>query len=104
MNMQRGRQAVLAALLALLAAEAAAALTAVEQQIVAAVKERSGAALQFLERAVNVNSGTLNPEGVSAVGGLSRAEFAQLGFATRWVDLPPAAQRAGHLVAAREGS
>ncbi len=103
MNVQRGQRAVLAALLALLAADAAAALTAAEQQIVAAVKERSGAALQFLERTVNVNSGTLNPEGVREVGRMFRAEFDQLGFTTRWVDLPPAMQRAGHLVAAREG-
>ena len=103
MNVQRGQRAVLAALLALVAADAAAALTAVEQQIVAAVKERSAAALQFLERTVNVNSGTLNPEGVREVGRMFRAEFDQLGFTTRWVDLPPAVQRAGHLVAAREG-
>src|SRR5437773_6369545 len=103
MNVQRGQRAVLTALLALVAADAAAALTAAEQQIVAAVKERSVAALQFLERTVNVNSGTLNPEGVREVGRMFRAEFDQLGFTTRWVDLPPAMQRAGHLVAAREG-
>src|SRR3989440_6502532 len=103
MNVQRGQRAVLAALLALVAADAAAALTAAERQIVAAVKERSGAALQFLERTVNVNSGTLNPEGVREVGRMFRAEFDQLGFTTRWVDLPPGVQRAGHLVAAREG-
>src|SRR5437879_12082614 len=103
MNVQRGQRAVLAALLALVAADAAAALTAAEQQIVAAVKERSVAALQFLERTVNVNSGTLNPEGVREVGRMFRAEFDQLGFTTRWVELPPVVQRAGHLVAAREG-
>src|SRR5204863_4564149 len=68
MNVQRGQRAMLAALLALVTADAAAALTAAEQQIVAAVKERSGAALQFLERTVNGNSGTLNPEGVREVG------------------------------------
>src|SRR5256886_9180977 len=103
MNVQRGQRAVLAALLALVAADAAGALTAAERQIVAKVKERSGAALQFLERTVNVNSGTLNPEGVREVGRMCRAEFDQLGFTPRWVDLPPAMQRAGHLVAAREG-
>src|SRR5437016_10185346 len=103
MKVQRGQRAVLAALLALLAADAAAAITGAEQRIVAAVKERSDAALQFLERTVNVNSGTLNPEGVREVGRMFRAEFDQLGFTTRWVDLPPGVQRAGHLVAAREG-
>src|SRR5256885_2475838 len=103
MNVQRGQRAVLASIPALSGADAAAALTAAERQIVAAVKERSGAALQFLERTVNVNSGTLNPEGVREVGRMFRAEFDQLGFTTRWVDLPPAMQRAGHLVAAPEG-
>src|SRR6266571_3127516 len=47
--------------------------------------------------------GMLNPEGVREVGRIFRAEFDKLGFTTRWVDLPPAVQRAGHLVAAREG-
>lgn len=103
MSLQIGKRAALAALLASLAIDASATLTATEQQIVAAVKERSGAALQFLEQAVNVNSGTLNPDGVREVGRMFRAEFDQLGFATRWVDLPPTMRRAGHLVATREG-
>ena len=82
---------------------ALAQLSATEQQIVAAVKERAPAALQLLERSVNINSGTMNPEGVREVGKLFRAEFDQLGFATRWVEMPPQMQRAGHLVATREG-
>jgi glutamate carboxypeptidase len=78
-------------------------LSATEERIVAAVKERSPAALLLLERAVNVNSGTMNPEGVREVGRIFRAEFEQLGFSTRWVEMPPQMQRAGHLVATREG-
>ena len=103
MKLPNSQRTILAALLALAATEAYAALTATEQQVVAAAKERSDAAMQFLERTVNVNSGTLNPEGVREVGRMFRAEFDQLGFTTRWVDLPPAMQRAGHLVATREG-
>ncbi len=80
-----------------------AELTSTEQAIVASVKARSPAALQLLERSVNVNSGTMNPEGVREVGKIFRAEFDQLGFTTRWADMPPAMQRAGHLVATREG-
>jgi glutamate carboxypeptidase len=82
---------------------ARAELTVKEQEIVAAVKARAPAALQFLERTVNVNSGTMNLEGVREVGKMFRAEFDQLGFTTKWVDMPPAMQRAGHLVASREG-
>ena len=61
----------------------AAELTATEQKIVAAVKARSGAALQFLESTVNVNSGTMNFAGVREVGRMFRAELDQLGFTSR---------------------
>ncbi|TNY05155.1 M20 family peptidase, partial [Escherichia coli] len=46
----------------------------------------------------------MNAAGVREVGALFRAEFERLGFATRWVDMPPAMQRAGHLVAERVGT
>ena len=80
-----------------------AELSPIEQKIVAAAKARSEVALQFLERTVNVNSGTMNPDGVRGVGQMFRAEFDQLGFATRWAEMPPSMQRAGHLIASREG-
>ena len=95
---------VLAALCALSSTPAAfAQLSATEQQIIAAVKERTPAALQLLERTVNVNSGTMNADGVREVGRMFRAEFDQLGFSTKWVEMPPEMLRAGHLVATREG-
>ncbi len=78
-------------------------LSAAEQNIVTAVKARSEDALKLLERSVKINSGTMNHAGVREVGQLFRAEFEQLGFKTRWVDMPAAMQRAGHLVAEREG-
>lgn len=87
----------------LLAGAAHAQLTDTEQRIVAAVKQRTPAALEMLEKSVRINSGTLNPEGVRAVGGIYRAELDALGFKTRWIDMPPAMMRAGHLVAAHEG-
>ena len=93
-----------AVLAAAIAVPAAAQLSAPEQAIVAAVKARSPEALRLLERAVNVNSGTLNLEGVRAVGQVFRTEFDQLGFQTAWRDMPPAMLRAGHLVATREGA
>ena len=80
-----------------------AQLSPVEQKIVAAVKARSEAALQFLERTVNINSGTMNHDGVREVGKMFSVEFAQLGFATRWAQMPAEMQRAGHLIATREG-
>jgi glutamate carboxypeptidase len=82
---------------------AAAQLSAIEQGLAADVRARAPAALVELERAVNINSGTMNHAGVREVGALYRAEFDKLGFATRWVELPAELRRAGHLVATRSG-
>ena len=98
------RAALLLGALALSAGAAATELSPVEQRIVAEVKAQSADALLLLERSVNINSGTMNPAGVRQVGSLFRQEFDQLGFKTRWIDMPPAMQRAGHLLATREGS
>jgi glutamate carboxypeptidase len=92
-----------AALLLMLGQACAAGLTPVEQQIVASIKARSPDALKLLERSVEINSGTMNHAGVRAVGQLFRPEFDQLGFTTRWIEMPPEMQRAGHLLATREG-
>ncbi len=81
----------------------AAELNATEKEIVAAVKKRSDPAMQLLERIVKINSGTMNHDGVREVGQLMRSEFDHLGFSTRWVDMPREMERAGHLIAHREG-
>ena len=94
-----------AALAALLVSTAhAQSLTPVEERLAASIRERSDAAIQFLEKTVRVNSGTLNVEGVREVGRLFAAEFEALGFTTRWVDMPPEMRRAGHFVAERKGT
>lgn len=99
------KRAVLAfALLAGFAGAVLAQLNETEQRIVAAVKQRTPQALELLERTARINSGTLNPEGVREVGRIFAAEFEATGLRTRWVELPPAMQRAGHLVATHEGT
>jgi glutamate carboxypeptidase len=87
----------------LLSGMAHAQLSETEKRIVAAVKQRTPAALVLLEKSVRINSGTLNPEGVRAVGEIYRAELDALGFKTRWIEMPPAMKRAGHLAATHEG-
>ena len=77
-----------------------AALDAVELRIVAEVEAGSAAALSFLEEAVNINSGTMNVDGVRAVGDIFAREFREAGFSTRWIDGEPFG-RGGHLVAER---
>lgn len=77
-------------------------LPPIEQAVVAAIDAAQPASIALLERAVNINSGTQNVDGVRAVGRLFAAEFERLGFRTRWVD-GAAFKRAGHLVAERPG-
>lgn len=90
-------------LLPLLTSSASAqSLSPVEQRIVAAVDARTPEAIALLERAVNINSGSMNPAGVRAVGEVYQAELDALGFTTRLVDMTEV-QRGPHLFAEREG-
>jgi glutamate carboxypeptidase len=61
------------------------------------------ASIQLLTNSVNINSGTLNIEGVKKVGELFAHELQQLGFTTEWVNEPDSLHRAGHLVATHHG-
>ncbi len=72
----------------------------VEQAIAAAVVENADNATATLEKAVNINSGTMNFAGVREVGDLFAAQFQALDFTTEWLD-GSAFDRAGHLVATK---
>jgi glutamate carboxypeptidase len=78
-------------------------LSPVEQQIVAEIHAHAPQALELVRQSVLINSGTMNQAGVRAVGKLFRDQFDQLGFQTRWIELPPEMQRAGHLLAEHPG-
>ena len=86
-----------------LLANAQAALTPAEQKIRETVQRSHDDQVAYLERVVNIPSSTLNLAGVRKVGAAFRASFDSLGFATKWVTLPDATQRAGHLVAEHKG-
>jgi glutamate carboxypeptidase len=98
------RRVLLLLLLVAAAGHAAAAggLSRLERRAAAEVDRNAPAALALLERAVEINSGTMNFEGVRAVGHLLQPEFEALGFATQWVD-GSGWGRAGHLIARRPG-
>ena len=81
----------------------APALSATERRIAAAVDQRNTQALALLERVVNINSGTMNFEGIRKVGDAFKTELDALGFRTTWVD-GAGFRRAGHLVAERNGT
>src|SRR4051794_14348913 len=74
-----------------------------ERSIVEHARAHAAEGVALLERAVNINSGTLHLEGVRTVGKLFAGELEPLGFKTRWVD-GAAVKRAGHLVAEHPGS
>jgi glutamate carboxypeptidase len=78
-------------------------ISPIEKKILDHVKANMPKTEKLLENAVNINSGTLNHEGVRQVGQLFRKEFEALGFTTEWVSLPDSLNRAGHLVAYRKG-
>ncbi|MBD2704505.1 M20/M25/M40 family metallo-hydrolase [Spirosoma sp. BT702] len=81
----------------------AQSLTKPETNVVTTVKKRMPETEAFLEKVVNINSGTLNKEGVRNVGKLMSDEFDKLGFKTEWISLPDSLNRSGHLVATRQG-
>jgi glutamate carboxypeptidase len=78
-------------------------LSRVEQKIRDYVRSHETEQINLLEKAVNINSGTLNLAGVRAVGKLLEPEFAALGFDAKWISLPDAVGRAGHLFAESKG-
>ena len=61
-------------------------LSEVERRITSEVDARAAEAIDLLERAVNINSGSMNFDGVREVGVLFRQEFDALGFETQWID------------------
>ncbi len=81
----------------------AQSLSKSEQDIVATAKKQMPETTAFLQKVVNINSGTLNKEGVREVGRLMGAELEKLGFTVEWVTLRDSLNRAGHLVATRQG-
>ncbi|MDR6563165.1 MULTISPECIES: M20/M25/M40 family metallo-hydrolase [unclassified Arcicella] len=78
-------------------------LNKTEKKIAEYIEEQMPQTEALLKKIVNINSGTLNKEGVKEVGNILRKEFDDLGFKTEWISLPDSLNRAGHLVAERKG-
>ncbi len=74
-----------------------------EKQLITAVDARTPAAIALLKQVVNINSGTMNFEGVRRVGDIFGEQLKALGFETRWV-AGDAFHRAGHLIAVHKGT
>ena len=74
-------------------------LSTEEQKILAYIDANMPRAIALLKESVNINSGTLNIEGVKKVGALFAKELQSAGLKTEWVAMPDSIKRAGHLVA-----
>lgn len=81
----------------------AQSLSEAEERMVEYLQAREQEQIDFLEESVNINSGTMNPEGVREVGMHYKQELDKLGFETRWISMPDSLNRGGHLFAEMKG-
>ncbi|ADV47903.1 peptidase M20 [Cellulophaga algicola DSM 14237] len=78
-------------------------LSKTEKKIISSVEKNNSEAIQFLEKVVNINSGTLNIEGVKKVGIVFKDAFDAINFRTSWIEMPSELNRSGHLFAETSG-
>jgi len=78
-------------------------LSKTEQKILDRIDANHAEALEFLETNVNINSGTLNLDGVRNVGENYIEAYDELGFETRWIPQDEV-DRAGHFFAEQKGN
>jgi len=103
--MHRSPLGVLASiLLAAGPASLAQGLSPAERKLTQVVEAGLGEEMAALEKVVNIDSGTFNTDGVREVGRFFEKELQALGFKTRWIPMPEAMHRAGHLGAERVSS
>ena len=74
-----------------------------ESQILKSIERNYPISVKILEETVNVNSGTQNIQGVKQVGIIYKKILDELGFTTRWVDMPASMKRGGHLIGEIKG-
>jgi len=70
-----------------------------EQKVMDYIDANMPRAIALLKESVDINSGTLNIEGVKKVGAIFAREFEKANFKTKWIPMPDSLRRAGHLVA-----
>lgn len=78
-------------------------LTRIEKKIIKTVEANNTSAIDFLEEVVNINSGTMNHEGVKQVGMAFKNAYEDINFETKWVDMSEV-NRSGHLFAETQGN
>ncbi|MEP2237122.1 MAG: M20/M25/M40 family metallo-hydrolase [Maribacter sp.] len=79
-------------------------LSKTEKKVVKSIEQNNAEAISFLEKVVNINSGTLNLKGVEKVGKEFATAFEDIGFESTWIPMPEEMNRAGHLFAEIKGT
>ena len=79
-------------------------LSRAEKKILQQVETNYENSVSFLERTVNINSGTFNHAGVQEVGKIYDSLLTSMGFETQWIEMPSEMNRAGHLMGEIKGS
>jgi glutamate carboxypeptidase len=82
---------------------ALSSLSSEEVKITQYIERQSETSYQLLKKIVEINSDSLNIQGVRQVGDVLKKELESLGLSTRWVKMPIEMGRAGHLFASTTG-
>lgn len=78
-------------------------LSKLENKVLKLIDSNNQASIDLLRESANINSGSLNIEGVKKVGAIYARELEKAGFTCSWISMPDSMKRAGHLVAERKG-
>ncbi|NER15203.1 M20/M25/M40 family metallo-hydrolase [Leptobacterium flavescens] len=78
-------------------------LSGKEKRILKTIEKNNDEAISFLQEVINLNSGTNNLKGVKEVGMVFKDAYDNIGFETKWIDMPEEMKRAGHLFAETKG-
>ena len=78
-------------------------LTRKEKKILKTIEANNNEAIEFLKDVVNINSGTMNHDGVKEVGDVFGKAFEDIGFKSSWHDMSQV-NRSGHLFAEKSGN
>ena len=82
---------------------AQATLDKAEKQLRTEIALRREDQISYLEKLVNIPSGSLNVQGVRDVGHVMMGTLDSLGFESAWAEVPAGMKRAGHLVSVHAG-
>ena len=77
-------------------------INTVEKKILKSIEQNNIEAIQFLKDVVNINSGTMNHQGVKKVGDVFGKAFEDIGFQSNWYEMSDV-NRSGHLFAETSG-